>query len=59
MRMSALGGEFGGEGAGLTLRAQRLRRLIARTERTLQYLHARLLTLKRPTPPSATQHPSP
>ncbi len=59
MRMSAIGGEFGGEGASLTLRAQRLRRLIARTERTLQYLHSRLITLKRAAPPSEVEHPSP
>jgi hypothetical protein len=50
MRMSAIGGRFGGEGASLTLRAQRLRRLIARTERILNFLHARLLDQSRPHP---------
>ena len=50
--------ELVGEPGRLLLQAQRLRRLIARAERTLRVLHAELLSRKLASPPQLP-HPSP
>ena len=51
--------EAGGEPGRLLAQAQRLRRLIARAERTLRFLHAELLYRKLASPPRQIPHPSP
>ena len=51
--------ELAGEPGRLLAQAQRLRRLIARAERTLRFLHAELLYRKLASPPRQIPHPSP
>ena len=51
--------EIAGEPGRLLAQAQRLRRLIARAERTLRFLHAELLSRKLAHPPRQIPHPSP
>jgi transposase-like protein len=51
--------EIAGEPGRLLQQAQRLRRLIARADRTLRFLHAQLLSRKLASPPRQIPHPSP
>ena len=52
-------GEIAGEPGRLARQAQRLRRLIARADRTLRLLHAELLSRKLASPTRQIPHPSP